>query len=398
MHPTDFASELQIAIPSHSRARQLQERTLQVLYELGLLGRTTVFVAPEDMAEYSAMLPGIRLATGALGLVQNRDAIHGAFPLGTPVLSLDDDLRAVKGIDGRGALSPLNREEFLQLVYRGFALLNTYHGALWGVNPTGDPLFLRGSKTYSVGAMPIEACMYGFISGYADLSVPVLNLPGNGSFDDMERCSRVWTAGWNLVRFNRVTYVASKSAAGGKGAGLRENLCDEVHRIVELYPRIAVHTFGKLPNQSKCRVSIRPRSAIAMPRSKSDVYAVRDRIMAAPLPPLPPLHDVSYIPDTEARQRETEKALAGLTVAVWGFLSGDIMPQFQCVDDAALKYITPGDEAAALAAAREIRLAASKAGPRSSATVSAAYDAARAVHKAQRLMMWDIRERPEQVF
>jgi hypothetical protein len=273
-------TDYEIAIPSHGRARKLRSRTWKLLELYGLTDRATIFVADEDLDEYAVEFPLARLRIGALGLNQQRRKIHSAFPRGTRVLSLDDDLLHVKS--STEDVADLDRE-----ILWAFQLMEEFRCGMWGINPAAQPLFLRNAKAFSVGAMNVEACLYGFVSGRADLDVP-----DDSKFDDFERVYQLWAHGWNVLRLNQIGHQTSTSVAGGKDAAtFRVNNCGDVQRIVSLYPWVAEHGFGKLTGQSKCRVTTRRGRSVACPRDLADVDELRLKILNEPWKEPPPIHD-----------------------------------------------------------------------------------------------------------
>ena len=384
-----------IVVPSHGRSGSIQDRTLRMLAARGL--RATVVVSQADLYDYVDALPGWDVREGLPGLVGNRNAIASMFPRDTRVLSIDDDVSDVvvsTGVDGR--LRSLTADEFVELAERAFNLLDRYRGAIWGLNPSADRRFLANAPAFTVGISAVEACLFGFVSGRTDLTLPPSAF--SGAFDDMERICKVWTAGWNVIRVSQVGYLQSQSGAGGKGAAERANLCDEVGRVVRQYPLVATHTFGKLPNQSKCRVNIRRRCSVANPACLAEVEELRQRILDGPMPPLPPLHDVSYVPDVEGRATETAAALGKLNQVVLAFLSEPVGLNLCDVEMAALIYLGGGGSSAD---ADALRLAIQRAytagfrgGPKyAPERVKDLRRAADKVRAAGKLMKWDIRER-----
>jgi hypothetical protein len=387
-----------ILIPSHGRARSLRTRTLAMLERLGVAHKAIVVVAPEDRDEYEAELPGVRFVRGKLGIIGNMNAVAEMMPTGYPVISMDDDLLDVKKFvpadpDGhRASYRSMNGLDFDLMIRRGFALMEKFNGGMWGVSPTHDP-FYCSDKSFHVGARQVEGCMFGFVSGKTD----AIRMTSHSAFDDMERVCRVFDSGMNVVRLNHYSHFQSMSTEGGKDASLRGavNQCDEVQRIVREHPKVACHTFGKLPGQSHCRVNIRTRYAsVGDPRSLAEVEAMRDKLAHSETPPLPDLHDVAYVPDLVGRAVSIGAALMDLDEASWKLLASDDLGRYK-LENLVRRYVGSGtyDERAALA--NEIRREVNRISERPlSDPLAAVKRAANRVHAAGKLMRWDEKVRP----
>ena len=282
-----MADSIQAAIVSYRRSGSISRHTLRMTDRLGL--KATVIVAEEEYDEYVAALPGRDIAVGRLGMVENRHAMLSMFPAGTRVLALNDDMKDVVYSTGEaGRIMPLDPLAFHRRAEYGFSLLDYFGGAIWGINPSADRRFLANASQFSVGINSVEGCFFGFVAGQTD----ALMLPedeDNRTFEDMERICKAWTAGWNIIRLNQISYTQSRAMVGGRGAWEQGDECAKVLRVVRDYPRVAAHTFSKLTSQPKCRVNIRRRCTVANPTSLGQVDELRDKIMRGPIPQIPPV-------------------------------------------------------------------------------------------------------------
>lgn len=128
-----------IAIPSYKRPDCLSKKTLKALKEEGFLpNQITIFVANEEERKTyeQALDPSLygSLVVGAVGLAAQRSFIAQHYPLGHPILQLDDDIRKFKKL-GQYHLPTLFQEAFEYCL--------AHQIPMWGLYPTHSTLFMK---------------------------------------------------------------------------------------------------------------------------------------------------------------------------------------------------------------------------------------------------------------
>lgn len=275
----------EFAIPSHARADMARKYTLAMLDRYKIhRDNIHVFVSEDQLESYRRALPEYDIMLGAPRLVGNRNFIATAFPEGTQVVSVDDDVKKLVHVPvGEHKAREIDDLEFKGLLYGAFNVqLDKFRAALWGLNRTSQGLFLSGSPQLHVGLPTLEGNFYGFVSGRTDLEVPDVSDSG---FEDLERPLKVYDAGWNLVRYSRVGYVQYTGTAGGRARA--RNACDDACRIIQAYPQYTAHGTGKLKTQSKCKPVIRRGMMVRDPETLYEVDLLREKARTASPPEIP---------------------------------------------------------------------------------------------------------------
>jgi hypothetical protein len=137
----------QVAIPSYARPRTVVEKSLTMLRRQQVdLDRVIVWVANEEQRElYLAERPEARVEVAALGIRAARNHIQRAYPEGTNLLAIDDDVSSVyekDGDQGRAEIPDLSA-----WVSEAFARMARERITLAGVHPVDNPFFLKHSVT-----------------------------------------------------------------------------------------------------------------------------------------------------------------------------------------------------------------------------------------------------------
>ena len=127
-----------VCIPTHQRAKLLEEKTLAELDRLEV-PREKVYVCVEksEMDDYKEVLgDSVNYIEGAKGIRLQRERISGHFDNGTHIISIDDDIRRirlkVKGGGEASALRDMNPGEFDHLARFAGKLMLEEEAFLWG--------------------------------------------------------------------------------------------------------------------------------------------------------------------------------------------------------------------------------------------------------------------------
>ena len=221
----------QIVIPSYKRSKTIKEKTLRVLHLHNIdRNRIHIFVASEsEKAEYESENPGYKIIVGVLGLVPQRNFIQTYFPVGTFLLSLDDDVDGFTTLQD-GKLAPLKDLE--QIIHTGFSECVKNNARLWSIYPSNNAFFMRNTISTD-----FKFCAGGFF-GIINPGETLLNMHDDGAKEDYFRTIQYWKVDQKIVRINYVGYKTKcyHGAGGLNDSGRLEMEIRAVNKLLEDYP------------------------------------------------------------------------------------------------------------------------------------------------------------------
>jgi hypothetical protein len=196
--------DYQIVICSHKRAEVLKQKTISVLSSYDIpRDKIYIFVAAEEVEEYTSVLPDYQIKVGALGLAENRNAVSAYFRSDEYLFLLDDDLRGFK-ISRGGKLVRL--DDLDGFIRQGFKECSSRGFSLWGLYPVANAKWLKDSLSY--GLVFCYGCSYGLINK-KDVLIET-------SFkEDYERCIKFYQRDGGVLRLNWVAPVQSYCKGSG---------------------------------------------------------------------------------------------------------------------------------------------------------------------------------------
>lgn len=210
--------EYQIAIPTYKRYEGVLSKSLSTLMRHNAdPSRITVFVANEDEASrYRAVIGDkYRIAVGVIGISNQRKFISRYYPVGTPIVSLDDDVAALKQKKGEQMEEcQLSIDEIASI---GFGLCEKHKAKLWGIYPAANGLFMKDKA--SLGLRYIIGAFFGSYAGD-----PVLAgfRDNESSGEDFETSVLSFKRYGSVVRLDWITLMTKYFAEGGIEAELRD--------------------------------------------------------------------------------------------------------------------------------------------------------------------------------
>lgn len=223
--------EFNVVICSHKRAETLKKKTLAFLASSQIPSeRIFVFVAPEEVAEYQRVLPGVQIRPGAVGLAANRRAAALAFPDGSPLFCLDDDLKRLVTRTPDNRLTPVT--DLHAVIRQGFALSLAKGASLWSFYPVANARWLKNSVTE--GLVFCYGCAYGVWNRHEIATQTTFK-------DDVERSLLYYERDGTTLRLNWIAPV--QTYLQGKG-GLNESRTyeKEVSNCMSLHARFPTLT------------------------------------------------------------------------------------------------------------------------------------------------------------
>lgn len=232
--PRDY----RVAVPSYRRPLGLSDRTLSTLINRGVhRDRITVFLHDHDpeLAAYRTVLGdnGIKhRVTGARGITEQRREIIRAYPAGTPLVQVDDDvINVVRGVDLK-TLQPV--DDLHGWFVEAFAVTAGADLYVWGVNAVANAFFMRPGRPPSTGLKFLIGSLWGCWTrpGHPvhDLTVPVK--------EDYETSLRAWWWDGGAVRFDDIAVKADHYTTPGGCQEYRDPAMSErvVQQLITEWP------------------------------------------------------------------------------------------------------------------------------------------------------------------
>jgi hypothetical protein len=213
--------EYQIAIPSYKRISVLNNATLATLNKLKAnFDNVTVWVAnEEEKAAYEkGVLYPVKIKTASPGVMAARQHYHRAYPKGTPILNLDDDVYSLKQKNGNRLGEPeMTLDEIVNL---GFMLCEKTKARIWGISPVSNGFYMQDH--ISVGLRLICGIFFGSYAGDVEMLGERITDPKTTSAEDYELSIKSFIAHGAVVRLEFLTPPSRYFAPGG----IDENLKD----------------------------------------------------------------------------------------------------------------------------------------------------------------------------
>jgi hypothetical protein len=209
--------KIKICIPSYKRADTIQSKTLAVLSSYSIPpSMIHIFVAnEEEKAVYMEKVPKElygSIHVGVKGLAEVRNFIFGAFPVGTPLVEMDDDIQGFLEYSARARRNEKPLEDLKGVMLKGFAECKRVGCRFWGVYPVPNGFFMKPGMTsdlrFCVGSF--WGC---FNPGTAGVRIAY------SEKEDYQRTLQFFLEDGAVVRFSN---VAPKTAYYKEAGGLQE--------------------------------------------------------------------------------------------------------------------------------------------------------------------------------
>jgi hypothetical protein len=225
---------MQIAIPSKGRSTQM--KTLKMLKDQNIpVELVHIFVIQSEFELYKTCHPEYTIVIGADGIAQQRKFIENYFPAGTPIISIDDD---IKSID-------LSLTEYADLNTFFIAAFNDCidnDAFVWGIYPVFNQYFRINRENRTECLQFICGFFYGYINrpDDPDLEIQICKI---GSKSDVEKSILYYKKDGIVLRYNRIGVDTKFYASGGLGTfnSRLEQATANAKSLAEFYPE-----YGKL--------------------------------------------------------------------------------------------------------------------------------------------------------
>lgn len=209
--------EYVIAIPSYKRAETLRDKTLALLKSLLIPAKKIhVFVATEEEKKvYETTLEkGTygHLIVAIPGMAKVRNFITEHFPVGTPIVNIDDDIKGFLEYSSGAKRHEKPLTDFDGFVKKAFREANEKGFRLWGIYPVANGFFMKEGSTddlkYIIGAF------WGILNpGIKTLKMTI------DDKEDYLRSIVMYLADGGVLRYNN---VAPKTAYYKEPGGMQE--------------------------------------------------------------------------------------------------------------------------------------------------------------------------------
>lgn len=265
--------EYQIAIPSYNRIELLKKATLPMLEKYGCdARRITIFVANNEQYKIykEALNSKYKIVVGELGLLQVKRFYHNYYDLGTRLFNVQDDIHNLKQ-KNKNKLEDYDGT-IDELVELGFSTAEKFGAEMWGINPTGNAMFMKDQIT--IGLRFIYGAIYGDYAG--NPSVVDEHIMELTSGEDWENTISAFLRTGSLARIEWIAPVSKLFAKGGVEDYLRSIGTDrtsdiETHfeAIAAYYPDLA-RTYRKAGDVLNLR--LKSLTSIKIPRQLHDDF------------------------------------------------------------------------------------------------------------------------------
>lgn len=232
----------QIAIPSYHRSDRIGRLTLHVLAQGGVdMRRVDVWVASEEEGTlYRPIVEahGANVVVHGLGpgLGRTRNAIADAYPAGTRLLELDDDIRMLcQAVDKKTMVPTEHVHEWIE---QGFDIAD---GLLWCVYPAANPFYMHPSGVRRGGLWYAEGAWFGYTVPDGDREWTHVH---TDHAEDFERSIRFFQHDGGIARLDM---LAVRTAFWTEPGGMQDtrttdNIEAGISHILRTYPGWARRT------------------------------------------------------------------------------------------------------------------------------------------------------------
>ena len=247
-----------IAIPSYKRAETLRDKSLKVLDEYGIEPRRIhVFVANKDEEkDYEKILEkGTygKLIVGVPKIGPQRNFISDYYPIGKPVIHMDDDIQGFIEYDPRAKRSEKKLTYLKKVIQDGFRECKKHNCRLWGIYPTPNGYFMKDKVDSDLRF--IIGCFNGmFNPGTKGPKGVKLELEMDK--EDYERSCRFYQVDGAVIRLR---YVAPKTAyytekGGNQEFRTKKSVMDGAKWMVKHFPDYATLNLTKKSGYPEVRL------------------------------------------------------------------------------------------------------------------------------------------------
>jgi hypothetical protein len=231
-----------IAIPSYKRAETLRDKSLKLLHEYNIEPRRIyIFVAnKEEEKVYKDVLDPKsynKIVVGVPKIGPQRNFISDYFPVGKPLVHMDDDVSAFIEWSATARRNETSLKDLKGLILKGFDACRKANCSLWGIYPTANGYFMKNEHTtdlrYVIGAF--NGCFNPGTKGPKGVKLEL-----EMDKEDYERSIRFYLRDGAVVRLRN---VAPKTAYYTEKGGNQEfrtmkTVADGAKKLIKMFPEL----------------------------------------------------------------------------------------------------------------------------------------------------------------
>lgn len=222
--------KIKFAIPTYKRVEK--QLTLEMLKNFGYAKEDIVMSTQteEDYKAYNEKYGNDCTVIYREGhsVTDNRNTLLDYFEKGQWLIMLDDDIKAFFKLNGNGFIKIETREELDKMFNDFFEYTEKNNGKMWGVYPIKNAFFMKQSISKR---NIINSCL-GIIN---DLRFD----EDYKAKEDIELCCRYLKKGYNVIRFNFITYdVKHKQKGGCSDTWKTDENIKVSNKLVLKYPKL----------------------------------------------------------------------------------------------------------------------------------------------------------------
>jgi hypothetical protein len=231
-----------IAIPSYKRAETLRDKSLKTLREYGVEAkRIYVFVAnKEEEAEYKRVLEPKtyhKIVVGVPKIGPQRNFISDYFPIGTPLVHMDDDITSFIEWSPSARRNETKLKDLKGVIRRGFETCRAEGCSLWGIYPVSNGFFMRKGHTtdlkFVIGSF--NGCFNPGTKGPRGVKLEL-----EMDKEDFERSIRFYLRDEKVVRLCDVSPKTAYYTEKGGNQEFRtmKTVMEGAKRLVKMFPQL----------------------------------------------------------------------------------------------------------------------------------------------------------------
>jgi len=162
---------------------------------------------------YQSMVPSTMykdIVVGKIGIANQRKFISHYYPVGTYIVSMDDDVEELRMLRGDKLVAIKDVDALFR---RAYALLKQEHRFIWGIYPVMNPFFMHNTITTNLKF--IIGVTFGYINRQLKRLEPSPRAEGK---EDYEQSILYYKEDGGVLRFNNITHKTKFNANGGLGS------------------------------------------------------------------------------------------------------------------------------------------------------------------------------------
>lgn len=237
-------------IPSLSRYKTIKLHTINFLVKNNIDYKDIfIFVIESEYDAYKAVLnPNINLVITTKGIRNARASISNHFGEGAEIITLDDDIRSVKKLDGEKLVLVNN---FKQICESSFKVMKFKKISMCGFYPIDNPFFMKNTIHYG-----LKFCI-GALRLYINNPhcIKIENSRTYKLLEDYETTLKYYIADGAIMRYENICVIHNY---GSQKGGLNDT-CERGYNAKYTEVMKFMNEYGKYCNKVNERLTVKGR-------------------------------------------------------------------------------------------------------------------------------------------